>query len=85
MERLKFRVECNYGSKYFTNEAEALRYYHKCKRKPVNVELWKITTRSTPTLYSVTQKLIDSATFTLVGCVLDPCVRCAKGGIYVES
>lgn len=73
MNKTKYRVECNFGSKYFDDELSAVRYYNKCRRIPMNCELWKINTRSTPTLFSVTQKLLASATFTLVG------------GVYVES
>lgn len=36
----KFRVECNYGSKYFDEAVDAVAYYNKCKAKHRDVEIW---------------------------------------------
>ena len=59
MTKQKYRVEANHGSKYFDDLKKAFAYYKKFKTKRVYVELWEITKVETPTLYSVTQLLLD--------------------------
>ena len=37
----KFRVECNFGCKYFNNAAEAFAYFEKCKKNR-DVSIWSV-------------------------------------------
>jgi len=37
-----YRVECNFGSKYFECLFAAVAFYKKCKAKNRDVELWAI-------------------------------------------
>ena len=54
-----YRVECNHGSKYFTNGFEAFEYFqHMARTQNQSVELWLVIKESTKKLYSVTQELI---------------------------
>ena len=39
----RFRVECNFGSKYFDDIFNARRYFYKCIESDLQVELWKVT------------------------------------------
>ena len=39
----RFRVECNFGSKYFDDIFNARRYFYKCIERDLQVELWKVT------------------------------------------
>lgn len=41
----RFRVECNFGSKYFDDIFNARRYFYKCIERDLQVELWKVTYR----------------------------------------
>lgn len=56
MTVLRYRTECNYGSKYFTNIAAAFRHFYRCVAERKSVELWAITT-------AATQELIDCVYF----------------------
>lgn len=38
----KFRVECNFGSKYFDKIEPAIKHFNKCKDKGLNVQIWSI-------------------------------------------
>jgi len=59
MTKTIYRVECNHGSKYFTNGIEAFGYFQKmCRQEQVSVELWLIVKEITPKLFSVRQELI---------------------------
>ena len=37
---IRYRVECNFGSRYFKDNEKALKYFNKCKEKHLDVELW---------------------------------------------
>jgi len=39
---IRYRTECNHGSKYFTDIARAYRHFHKCATLGNSVELWAI-------------------------------------------
>ena len=39
----RYRVECNFGSRYFPDLEKAGRYFNKCKAKGLDVELWLVT------------------------------------------
>jgi len=59
MER--FRVECNFGSKYFDEAVDAFAYFEKCKKKNRNVGIWVISLcyiKKTKR-FSASQELLD--------------------------
>lgn len=56
-----YRVECNFGSKYFLTIQKAFIYFHYRKAQGHAVELWLCTTETTPTLWASKQILIDYA------------------------
>ena len=39
----RFRVECNFGCRYFKDIVKAQRYFEKCKSKHLEVELWQVS------------------------------------------
>lgn len=56
-----YRVECNFGCKYFRSKDKAFNYFQKCKAKCCNVSAWimnlsrcKLTNK-----VNATQKMID--------------------------
>ena len=57
----KYRVECNYGSKYFECSAEAMIYFKKCKDRFCNAEIWILEYCFNKKLgrYSANQDLLD--------------------------
>ena len=59
----RFRVECNFGCRYFKDRAKAQRYFDKCMDKHLVVELWLVTYRYCPVLekFSATQDLLAYA------------------------
>jgi hypothetical protein len=58
-----FRAECNHGSKYFTDIAEAYGYFYKCLADRKSVELWIVVTKIRNGKVIAFQELIDSAYF----------------------
>lgn len=45
MRVIRYRVECNNGSKYFDNSNEAITFYNLKREQPMaNVQLWKFIT-----------------------------------------
>jgi hypothetical protein len=57
--KTKYRVECNFGSKYFADEKRAFIFYNYKKAQGHAVEIWLVKTETTPTLWATTQVLID--------------------------
>lgn len=57
----RFRVECNFGSKYFDDIFDARRYFYKCIERDLQVELWKVTYHlcTAKREYSATQELME--------------------------
>lgn len=57
----RFRVECNFGSKYFDDIFNARRYFYKCIERDLQVELWKVTYHlcTAKKEYSATQELME--------------------------
>lgn len=56
-----YRVECNYGSKYFETATKSFAYFKKKKTKHMDVEIWLVTyvySQKTNT-YSAIQELLD--------------------------
>ena len=39
----RFRVECNFGCRYFKDIVKAQRYFEKCRSKHLEVELWQVS------------------------------------------
>lgn len=43
MKKLRrFRVECNFGSKYFDDAQKAREYFYQCVAKKIFVEVWLV-------------------------------------------
>lgn len=38
----KFRVECNFGCRYFDNASKALKYFNKCISRHLDAEIWLV-------------------------------------------
>lgn len=56
----RFRVECNYGSKYFDTAVEAFSYFEKCKKRNRNVTIWAVDiTLSHSKRISAVQEMLD--------------------------
>lgn len=57
----KYRVECNYGSRYFDTAAKAFAYFNRKKSENLNVEIWLViyTHEEAYDRYSSTQELLD--------------------------
>lgn len=45
----RFRVECNFGSRYFDDFEKAKNYFNKCKNKHLDVEFWAVRYADCPT------------------------------------
>ena len=56
-----YRVECNFGSKYFKCKDETFNYFQKCKNKCCNVSVWVMTLFKSKLTNKMkaTQKMID--------------------------
>lgn len=56
----RFRVECNFGCRYFKDRAKAQKYFDKCRAKHLEVELWLVTYGYCPVfeVFSATQELL---------------------------
>lgn len=61
----KYRVECNFGSKYFSNMNKAYEYFFECMDRNLLAELWRITYKFCPALnrYLARQDLIEYSGF----------------------
>lgn len=57
----RYRVECNFGCRYFSDLAKATRYFQKCRAKHLDVELWLVNYHFCPKKNRVMaiQHLID--------------------------
>lgn len=57
----KYRIECNFGSKYFDVAAEAFAFFHTCKAKRIRVEIWLVQYRyiARAQRYAATQELLE--------------------------
>lgn len=56
-----YRVECNFGCKYFKCKDEAFNYFQKCKNKYCNVSVWLMTLSKSKLCnkFKATQRMID--------------------------
>lgn len=56
----RFRVECNFGSKYFDDENKARKYFYQCVAKKVCAEAWLVEYECCPKskTFSARQELI---------------------------
>lgn len=62
----RFRVECNFGCRYFKELEKALKYFDNCQSKRLDVELWVVNYYYCPPMdrYSAVQELVAySATY----------------------
>lgn len=57
----KYRVECNYGSRYFENATKAFAFFKKCKGRNLDAEIWLVTYDVDEHVqrYSAKQELLD--------------------------
>lgn len=57
----KYRVECNFGSKYFTEASKGFAYFKQRKSRNLDVEIWLVnyTYDSENNNYSAKQELLD--------------------------
>ncbi|MCL2797713.1 MAG: DUF3373 domain-containing protein [Firmicutes bacterium] len=58
---MRYRVECNYGSKYFKTAAEAFDYFYMCKVRGYAVEIWTVVYCYIEKIgrYGAAQELLD--------------------------
>ena len=56
----RYRVECNFGCRYFKDIRKAKQYFDKCVTKHLNVELWLVTYIHCPVAgkYAAVQELL---------------------------
>ena len=58
MKIKNYRVECNYGSKYFNRKIEAIAYFAYCKSRVLACELWQNKVIQSDDVYSHIQILL---------------------------
>lgn len=65
-----FRVECNFGCKYFTNPEKAKAYFDRKANKHLDVEMWLVTYCSCEKkrVFSATQDLLAYSGTTMPKC-----------------
>lgn len=56
-----YRVECNYGSKYFIDAPEAFEYFHEKVSQGFKVEVFLRLTEQTRRRFKITEELLDSS------------------------
>jgi len=56
-----YRVECNYGSKYFVDAPEAFEYFHEKVNQGFKVEVFLKITEKTHRCFKVFEELLDSS------------------------
>lgn len=59
----KYRVECNYGSKYFNNAVDAFWYYRKKAIQYNSTYIYLCTIEKTKNRFSIVQELLDYTEF----------------------
>ena len=64
----KYRVECNYGSRYFSCAAKAFAYYKQKKSLNMDVEIWLVTYIRNDSGYAATQELLDYSSSNMPKC-----------------
>lgn len=65
-----YRIECNYGSRYFAELDKAAAYFRRKQSKGLNVELWEVILCSTTNgeICFVRQKLLIATPSALRKC-----------------
>ena len=66
----KYRVECNYGSRYFENAAKAFAFFKRKMARNLDVEIWLVTycySISTKR-FTATQELLDYSSTNMPKC-----------------
>lgn len=58
---IKYRVECNFGSRYFTNAADAIAFFKRKQAKNLDAEIWIVDYRYAEKIgrYTAKQELLD--------------------------
>ncbi len=64
----KYRVECNYGSRYFDCAAKAFEYYKQKKSLNMDVEIWLVTYIRNDSGYATRQELLDYSSSNMPKC-----------------
>ena len=66
----KYRVECNYGSRYFENAAKAFSFFKRKRNRNLDVEIWLVTYNYSHSAkrYSATQELLDYSSTNMPKC-----------------
>ncbi len=59
----RYRVECNFGSRYFDDAVAAFAFFKKCKSKHLDVEIWLVCYcyKEKHGRYCAVQELLDYA------------------------
>ena len=57
----RYRVECNYGSRYFDDAAKAFTFFNRRKARNLDVEIWLVTYRYSEVAkrFAAMQELLD--------------------------
>lgn len=63
-----YRVECNFGCKYFKSEEKARAYFERKADKHLDVELWIVTYSVRKFGFSASQKLLEYSATALPKC-----------------
>jgi len=56
-----YRVECNFGSKYFENAVDAFDYFHEKANQGFKVDIFLRLTEKSHKHFKVTEELLDSS------------------------
>lgn len=57
----EYRVECNFGSRYFANAADAIAFFKRKQAKNLDAEIWIVDYRYAEKIgrYTAKQELLD--------------------------
>ena len=58
MTQIRYRVECNFGSKYFNRKLDAVIYFNYCRARKLECEIWQMKKTSLDSVYSHIQVLL---------------------------
>lgn len=66
----KYRVECNFGSRYFDRAADAFAYFKHKKAKNLDVEIWLVIYcySEKDNRFAAMQELLDYSSTTMPKC-----------------
>lgn len=66
----KYRVECNYGSRYFDCAAKAMAFYNRKKARNLDVEIWVVSYyySDKTNRFAAVQELLDYSSSNMPKC-----------------